>query len=136
MELKFFDFYAVNGKKVNLLAPQNTVFPSDQLDAYDKCCGPGGGFGEQIIPEKIWGVRISAACYIHDRMYEVALPDIWERVQSDTVFSHNMRAIISALSKTGITKSLRMYRATTYYNAVDYFGEKVFWRIKERQQLA
>jgi len=46
---------------------------------------------------------------------------------------HLFISVISNLSTVGVLKRLRMYRAVTYFNAVDALGSDAFWKLKQSQ---
>jgi hypothetical protein len=99
-------------------------------------CGAGKGIGNWVIPDKIFGLRITEACKIHDYMYAQGAT-IEEKEQADRVFLNNMLRLIEAdYHKSripiwrGILASLRRHAAITYYNAVHDFGGPAFWKGK------
>ena len=46
---------------VILVVPISYFPPYDKLDEFPDCCGPGQGLWEKLIPDKLLGLRISAA---------------------------------------------------------------------------
>lgn len=109
-------------------------FPYQTLESFGSYCGAGPGLGDKIVPEQIFGLKISPACYVHDVMYEVALPCWGEFHQANSVFLHNLLAIIEMRSANRLIASLRRYRAMTFYNAVDTLGAAAFWAVKDGQR--
>jgi len=109
---------------VYLKAPLSYVVPEKIGD----CCGAGEGWGEMLVPETILGLRISAACHIHDHSWEVATEEDFD--QTNEMFLHNIMAIIRAKSANGLMRWLRNYRATTYYNSVQEVGRGIFFAMK------
>lgn len=133
MQTKIYTFIGPKQEKVQIVAPVDIYFPSMYLNDYGSYCGAGKGFGDIIVPETVWGLTISIACYTHDWMWDNCLPT-WEAFHfSNSVFLRNILACIRGMSRSGFLKRLRNYRAVTYYNAVDKFGKKIFWNIKEEQ---
>ena len=90
--------------------------------------GAGKGWKEKIVPETIYGVRISLAAYIHDLLYS-----IWAgrsqrlRQEADGKFLLAMLDLIESHNFTWGTAWIRRraarYRAMTYYAAVREHGE-------------
>ncbi len=79
------------------------------------------------MPETFWGLRMSAACFVHDYMW-VKAERTWEAFHhSNSIFLHNLLAIID--SAGGFVRYFRCYRAVTYYMFVDS-AFKIFWRNK------
>lgn len=118
------------GETVSLLAPVNLEFPYEFVTDFDSYCGAGDGFGDNIVPDKIWGIPVSPACFIHDYMWKYAEPSWRDFHHSNSIFLHNLNELIRSQSKSTILKKFRMYRAVSYYNAVDSVGSKVFWAGK------
>ncbi len=133
MQTKIYMFTGPQGAKVPIVAPVDIEFPSMFLADYASYCGAGKGFGDVIVPETMWGLTITIACYVHDQMWEMCAPT-WEAFHfSNSVFLRNILACINNQSKSSMLKRLRNYRAVTYYNAVDAFGKKIFWNLKDEQ---
>lgn len=91
------------------------------------CCGAGRGIGNVIVPERILFLRVSLACLIHDKMWEIADYTWADFHLSNSIFLHNLLSIIKHKSNNTVIEHLRNYRAVTYYNAVDTIGVKIFW---------
>jgi len=127
METKVFNLVGPKGETVRLIAPVDTKFPSIHIEDYGPYCGAGKGIGNTVVPESIWGLRISVACFIHDTMWDKAERTWADFHQSNSVFLKNILTIIIVCSRNGFMKRLRLYPAVTYYNAVDSLGQ-VFWR--------
>jgi len=108
-------------------------FPHPTFDGFPSRCGAGQGLGDAIVPEKILGLLISPACSIHDDDFGMAEPT-WEAFHACNYrFLYNINSIIKYRSKSVVLKHLRMYRAVTYFNAVDTLGAKCFWDLKREQ---
>jgi hypothetical protein len=116
-------------KQANLFAPESYWNLDPVLkEAIESGCGPEGFFG-WLIPETIYGLKITAACNIHDYMYAVGKTEE-DRLEADSVFLNNMIRIIDTNTKWGWLKRLRYARAKTYYNAVSTFGGPFYWEGK------
>ncbi len=121
-----------DGKKTPITAPENIKFPSPYMDEFKSYCGAGEGIGDLIVPEKLFGLKISPACFVHDNMWDNAEPT-WKYFHfSNSIFLSNMIAIIETQSSSSILKHMRMYRAVTYFNAVDTIGNRIFWSMFKR----
>lgn len=119
---------------VPLLAPQGVLLPFTKISECPPCCGAGDGIGEKLIPETMWGLPISPACYIHDKEWPLAQPT-WEAFHaSNSHFLHNLVTLVNYTSQSDILRHIRLYRCVTYYNAVDSQLNHVFWKLKEEQQ--
>lgn len=90
-------------------------------------CGTAGWKGS-IVPDTIWGLSITEACWIHDWMYYYGVTAA-DKFRADIIFLLNMLHLISKGS--GFLKLPRRYRATTYYSAVVDLGESAFLSGKE-----
>jgi len=122
------------GKAVLLLAPPGIEWPAIHLEKFGTYCGPGHGIGDLLVPDTMWGLKVSAACYVHDFMWAVAEPSWADFHYSNSVFLHNLLRIIDAHG--GILKYLRSYRAVTYYAAVDSVAfAKIFWAMKKQDMI-
>ena len=108
-------------------------WPDGPLDKFQPCCGAGHGLGERLVPESVFGVRITPACYIHDHCWALAEPSWADFHAANSIFLHNMLAIIQTRSSHKLARAIRNYRALTYYNAVDIAGQDIFWALKNGQ---
>ena len=115
---------------VALVVPASYVAPCSLVSEFPDCCGAGKGLGEKAVPETMYGLRVSAACHIHDYSWEVAEPTWADFHQTNSMFLRNILAIIRAKSRNGFMRGLRNYRAVTYFTAVDEVGVKGFWKLK------
>ena len=68
------------------------IFPSNDPNDYDGCCGAGetGSWTERAVPECILGLRVSIACYVHDCWWAQCERNLSEFRQSNGVFKDNM----------------------------------------------
>lgn len=91
-------------------------------------CGTSGVAGK-LVPDTLYGLSITAACNIHDHMYEIGL-FIKDKEEADRIFLNNMLRIIKAHNRFRWLTKLRAARAHTYYLAVKTFGGPAFWNGK------
>ena len=92
-------------------------------------CGASGG---RRFPGHIWWLDITEACNIHDYMYHLGLTE-QDREEADKAFLNNLLRIIEKDSVDfAIIKTLRRWRAMTYYGAVRDFGGPAFWDNKNK----
>ena len=115
---------------VTLIVPESYHAPYTSLNAFPNCCGAGDGFGEMMIPETMYGLRISAGCHIHDESWRLAEATWADFHQTNSMFLHNNLAIIRIKSRNSFIRRLRNHRAVTYYDFVDITGAKVFKGLK------
>lgn len=110
-----------------LIAPQSYVDASEAVKA-GVCNGCGtAGWKGKLVPETMWGLRISEACQVHDWMYHEGIT-AEDKELADLVFLRNLIRIINR--KGGWLKVFRRYRAMSYYNAVAEAGGAAFWSNK------
>jgi len=131
MKIKEYSVTTKNGKPVKILACMNPLLIN--IDDYESYCGAGKGFGDTIIPDKIWGAKVSPACWAHD--FEWAqCPATWDAYHAaNSRFLHNLQALVVAQSCNWLTRNLRLLGCQSYYRAVDTFGAVVFWRLKNNE---
>ena len=95
-------------------------------------CGTGGWLGK-IVPDKIYGLRITAVCNIHDYMYQVGETEE-DKQEADSVFLNNLIRVIDANTDAWLMRRLRYNRARIYYEAVEHFGGPAFWHNKNPEE--
>lgn len=95
-------------------------------------CGTKGLCGI-LVPDTIYGLRITAACDIHDFMYSVG-ETLEDKEAADRVFLNNLLRIIDTQTSWNILKRLRARRAMIYYRAVVEFGGPAFWAGKNKPE--
>jgi len=83
-----------------------------------------------LVPEEMWGLKISVACFCHDLMWAIATLNEDEFISLNVVFLSNIATINAHCSSSKILSALRMYRAATYMNAVGLPGWEIFKRDK------
>ena len=115
---------------VLLIVPESYHAPEQALKDFPACCGAGEGIGNGLIPERMYGLLISAACHIHDYCWKIAEATWADFHQSNYLFFINLKAIIKAKSANVIMRWLRYARATTYSGTVDTVGALIFRKIK------
>lgn len=141
--------YTINFDGIFLQCPEEIfkVFPKDlDYDTFpDDFCGAGKGLGEKIVPDYIFGltrflpfgldisIKISPACWIHDKDWQLSAPTVQAFTESNDRFHLNIEAIIRAKAKNDWIKARAMYRPVTYMNAVSLAGRYIFWSMKEAQ---
>lgn len=125
------------------------VFPYDKYTYKtfpDNYCGAGNGLGERLVPDYIFGstrvfawcgldisIKISMACFLHDKEFEYAGPSVTEFVQSNDLLHKNIESIIKVKARNDYVLARAMYRPVTYMNAVSILGRYVFWSLKAAQ---
>lgn len=120
-----------NDSVIPLVTLKDLDWPAPNVELFGDYCGAGTGIANTLVPETIWGIKISPACFIHDVMWERAEPTWADFHHSNSVFWHNINTLVMEQSKSKTLGRLRLYRAVTYYNAVDSIGASIFWRMKE-----
>lgn len=99
---------------------------------FPDCCGAGDGLGNVFVPETIWFLRVSPACWIHDRTHTAA-PPLWSAfTESNDLFRQNLTSMIRYGSNP-VMRVLREYRVTSYFLSVDTVGARIFRSIKAEQ---
>ena len=113
--------------------------PHNGFDDFGAYCGPGSGWGNALVPEDIYGICVSPACFIHDAMFDMAQATWTDFHHSNSVFFHNILNIIDHFDPPVGDQKVearheRYYRAVTFYTAVDSgFGPSIFWHLKKKQ---
>ena len=111
------EFKIVEG--VRFLAPKALHLPLC-LNSFPDSCGPGHGWLEKIIPEKIYGLRISPACWIHDKSWSIAKATKEDFHLSNCLFLWNIAVLLERFpSPYWLINILRGYRMVTYFLAVN-----------------
>ena len=124
-------------ENIEFVVPEEFKAPYRTIKDFHPCCGAGQGFGEKIVPETIWGLKISHCCYIHDVSWELAEASWADFHQSNAMFLTNITITIQARpSKIPLVNELRVYRAATYFNAVSSpVAATLFWKLKSGGKL-
>lgn len=114
---------------VHLIVPdKGFMFPHPTFKGFPTCCGSGDK-GNLLIPDTIYLLNISPACWIHDQMWTLAEPTWADFHYSNDVFFENMRLINEARSNF-LMKNIRTPRIYVYHQAVNTIGALLFWRFK------
>lgn len=96
-------------------------------------CGTEGWLG-MLVPDTMWGLKITEACDVHDWMYGEGTT-LTDKKLADHVFLDNLIAIINGAAKSGPYRYFhwllilpRERRAFKYYQAVShsFSGESAF----------
>lgn len=115
-------------KHARLYAPESYWEASrEEREARCNGCGPKG-FG-LLVPDTVWGLRITPACDIHDWMYCFGKTEA-DKEEADSVFLNNMIRIIDAGTSFNLLRWLRQQRAHKYYWSVKELGGPAFWSGK------
>jgi hypothetical protein len=131
MTSTYVDLSALMENRSGLTAPK-TYWNASGEKRRRNCNGCGTeGWKGAMVPDTIWGLRISKACDIHDWMYAEGTSEA-DKQYADMLFLNNMIAIIrvsSEISTAGwALKLVRERRAFTYYQAVSnsHSGSEAF----------
>lgn len=114
-------------------SPSFIAATPERIAAQVNGCGDSGAKFD-FVPETIYGLRVSPACYVHDWDYTEGRTDQDKR-DADARFLRNMLWLVE--SAPGVLSSVlrifRRRRALVYYEAVVEFGHTAFWRGKNGQ---
>ena len=102
----------------HLTIPFGLDLPFDFLATAPACCGPGSGITELAVPDLFFGLKVSAACYIHDKSWQLCKDTDSDFAHSNRMFLANLRAIINT-KKASWRTPLRHLAAWWYYRAVN-----------------
>lgn len=100
------------------------------IDEHTGGCGPGG-WGDLLVPDRMYGLNVNPCCRIHDWMYSFGAT-LADKELSDRAFLNNMVRFIRGNTKWRWVARLRMRRARTYYHAVKTLGGPAFWDDKNK----
>jgi hypothetical protein len=90
-------------------------------------CGPGKGIGDWLVPDRMWFLCVWICCTIHDWMYrDKKACSERDKEVADQILLANLTEWIDCKSWP-VIKQIRMYRAMSYYNAVNSAGDSSFW---------
>lgn len=116
--------------RAQLTAPAwlEKLWPGDMApDDWPTFCGSGDGFGDAIVPDKIRGVRISPACFLHDVGWATSKDTIGAFLAENWYLARNIRALILASDLPWWQRELAVVRAwAIYFVAVSTFGSFFF----------
>lgn len=108
----------------------NKLWKTPDVMLSDICngCGAAGKF--DFVPDTMWGLNVSPACFVHDFRYDQGRTEK-DKKKADEDFLINTILIIDNDPKAWrITKALRRIRAVNYYTAVCEKGHDAFWAGK------
>ena len=84
-------------------------------------CGSKGAGG--IVPDTLWGLRVTAICNIHDVTHYMArTPDDCKK--SNLLLLRNLTTFINNNSANFVMRWARRYRAMSYYSAVEEYKKQ------------
>lgn len=93
-----------------------------RIENFPTYCGAGDGIGDALVPDKIYGMRVSPACLIHDLDWAISKGTYAAFCRDNARFLRNLLAIIKVnKDKFTVLRYLGCYR---YYFAVQIIG----WR--------
>ena len=110
------EFKYVEG--IRFLVPKGLQLPL-HLDNFPDSCGPGHGWLEKAIPEEIHGLRITPACWIHDKSWNIAKATKKDFHLSNCLFLWNMAVLLESFLSSWFINALRGYGIVTYFLAVN-----------------
>ena len=121
---------------VLLEVPYHPAFewPTPGFAGFPACCGPGttGSLGERIVRDRIRGIVLSPACWVHDFMWSEAEART-EAVfhYTNSVFLRNMLAIIAVRGKALPALRIKecVVAANLYHDVVATLGRPVFFQV-------
>jgi len=119
---------------VDLRIPVSHLFfwPATTFDTFPTCCGPGEGWGDRLVPDSILGLKISPACWVHDRMFE-AEEKTWNNYYySNSVMLTNMLEINRVRGGNWLVRQIRKPIILCYLKGVTtMIGSKLFFRLEK-----
>lgn len=120
---------------LQLVIPDHSSFewPANSIIEFPSCCGPEKWNSRFYVFDKLFGLCISPACWVHDRMWEICDATWGDYHYSNSVFLHNVLTIINTRSEFSLLRFLRRHKAFAYYDAIDIGGAKYFWQYKQDQ---
>lgn len=120
----------IEGIKLVMPTQLKDTWPDILLKDFKSYCGAGSGIGDLIVPERIFGLKVSHVCYIHDTMFDLSEATWGDFHYSNSIFLHNLIETIMTKSSTPQSRRLRLEHALNYYTAVDTIGSHIFWKQK------
>lgn len=106
-----------------------SLTPAQRKEACNGCGTKG--FGGWVIPDRILGKSITAACDIHDFMYACG-ETLDDKKVADRVFKNNaLRLVEEGAWSTSLLKA-RSALVQVYYLAVKIFGGPAYWSGKNK----
>jgi len=122
---KMKDYIKGKYKGFDLYAPSNFwKLSKEEIGKISNGCGSAKA-AIDFVPDTIWGLRVTAACDIHDFSYwEGGTKD--DKYVDDLFLFINILQIINAKTKWKIMKVLRFNRALKYFYCVDFYGTEAY----------
>lgn len=118
-----------DGSGAILYAPDSFILATPAVRAkVVNGCGTKGWKGK-LVPETIYGLTVTAACNIHDWMYNAG-STIEEKDEADRTFLNNLLRLIDAAGGPAWLRWLRRHRARIYFDAVHLYGGPAYWDTK------
>lgn len=116
-------------ESVKLITREGFKFAHPQLLGYPRCCGPGSGLLEELIPDAINGVPLSAACDIHDDCWANAEKSWNNFHMGNGIFLHNLVQLYLHFKDQMTPKDqlLTQQAILGYSFAVSTLGVPVYW---------
>jgi hypothetical protein len=115
---------------IEFVARKGFEFPTEFLEDCPDCCGPNSGIWELVVPESIFGLRISPACMVHDDCWKYCEATWSDFHQSNSMFMTNGRSIILAKTKSVYLRRLRIYSLACGFFLLTFGGAPLFWAYK------
>ena len=115
---------------VSLRVPDNDYFmwPHPTFKGFPSCCGPGEGWGNRLVPESVFRINLSPACWIHDEMFSWRDKTWINFYYANAVFMANCFEINRVKSKSKIRETLRIPFIYIYVKSVNTaIGAKLFF---------
>jgi len=96
------------------------LWPYDMpLNKFPTFCGAGDGLGDSIVPDKVRGVILTPACFVHDIDWALSSSrSVYHFVMSNVYFLFNNRAMAHAQLKEGTTKYKIVMHLCNFYAVV------------------
>ena len=112
-----------------LIAPEgySNLTPKNKAEICNGC-GPKGKL--DFIPDRIWGLKITEACDIHDFSWFICEMTHENFKMTNRIFYQNILRLIDRETNNRTLKWLRRRRAYKYYKAVDTIGSMIFWNME------
>ena len=119
-------------QNISYLAPAVFSFDTGQThDDYESYCGAGKGLGDTIVPETMYGMRISHICHIHDVSWEVSDGGLSDFAISNAMFLFNLIIFVTRKSNI-LLRYARACRCVTYFKAVNKIGWPIYKSLHDK----
>ncbi len=96
------------------------------LASFPTFCGAGDGWGDRVVPDRIFLLPIAPCCFIHDIDWTICAATEVEFHLANVRFRHNLLELIRERSRWLAVRLLRERRALTYYQMVETAGRRFF----------